>query len=106
MTAIQKTPLGVGQAVDILEILALLGAEQHKTSKIVFYDNKIALEQDSSTWRTLGALASSVTLTVSYYAGYSSETGSRELSCLPPLMKRVHAVLTDQQNIPPDCRDY
>ncbi|HEY5236169.1 MAG TPA: hypothetical protein VIJ14_08330, partial [Rhabdochlamydiaceae bacterium] len=104
---IQKPPLGVDQAVGILETLSLLGAEQHKASKIVYYDTKIALEQDSPTWRTVSSWTSSVTSTVTYYAGYSPEMGCRELSCLPPLVERVHAVLAEQPNVPadlPSCR--
>ncbi len=100
MVAIAIAPLSVEQAQGILETLSLLNTEQHKTSKIVFYETSITLETDSSTLRTVYSWTSSVTSTAKYYAGLSTETGSRKLSDLPALIERVHAVMTDQKNIP------
>lgn len=105
MSAIQpKSPLSVEQAQGILETLSLLNTEQHKASKLVFYDTKIVLEADSSTWRTANSWTSPVTSTVWYYAGYPTETGSRKLDTLPSLMERVHAAMTRQAHVIVDYR--
>jgi hypothetical protein len=91
MTPVQpKAPLTLEQAQGILETLSLLNTDQHKASKLIIYDMGIALEPDSSTWRTLYSWGSSLKANAYYYAGFSGNAGSRELADLPPLMERVH----------------
>jgi hypothetical protein len=98
------SPLNIDQAQNILETLALLTTAQHKKSKLVFYDTTIVLESDSSLWRTANSWGSSLVSGTLYYTGISADTGSRELSDLPPLIEKVHAVMIDPRNIPLDLR--
>jgi hypothetical protein len=92
-----KDPLSLEQARGILENLSLLTSPAHQNSKLVFYDTKIDLEPDSSTWRTLYAWTSPVTTRLNYYYGNdASET--RDLTALPALMERVHQAFNEHQN--------
>ncbi|HEX4838901.1 MAG TPA: hypothetical protein VFU89_00485 [Rhabdochlamydiaceae bacterium] len=93
--ASQLRPLSVDQAGNVLETLSLLSSENHKNSKLVIYETKLELESNSSTWRTYNSWSSSATSTVLYYAGYSYENVSRDISILPNLLERTYYVFTE-----------
>jgi hypothetical protein len=88
--------LTVQQATTILETLSLLQAKQHEKSKLVIHSTSIELESDSSTLRTTSSWATSASSTVWYYAGFPTDSTSRDLADLPPLMRRVHQAFLDQ----------
>jgi hypothetical protein len=93
MSVQQKAPLSLEQAQGILETLTLLVTPTHQKSKLIFYDSRIGLEADSSTWRTL----SSLTASVKYYGGYEVQPETRELAALPPLMEKVDLMFRQQK---------
>jgi hypothetical protein len=82
--------LTVQQATTILETLSLLTTAQHQHSKLIMHDASIELESDSSLLRTVSAWTSAVTSYPRYIAGYQTDSESRILADLPPLMRKVH----------------
>ncbi|HEY5236168.1 MAG TPA: hypothetical protein VIJ14_08325 [Rhabdochlamydiaceae bacterium] len=88
--------LTVQQATTILETLSLLQAKQHEKSKLVIHSTSIELESDSSTLRTTSSWATSASSTVWYYAGFPTDSTSRDLADLPPLMRRVSQAFLNQ----------